>query len=142
MIARSTIRQNLRDNIAALGYVESPNHWEAFGRNSQNRSDKMFVIGFGSTTETGGRQSAKTGIAIASTVSVMVAFIVKPHTAVASYDDALDGIEAIIQSVINPSIPLYTNTQIRFSSSSITLTDIGEWQMAKIDFQITNHLPL
>ena len=142
MIARSTIRLNLRDKITALGYIESPNYWESFGRNSQNRADKMFAIGFASTVESGGRQSAKTGIAIASDVSVMVAFIVKPHTAVASYDDALDGIEDIIKSVINPSTPLYTNTQIRFASSSITLTDIGEWQIAKIDFQITNHLPL
>ena len=143
-LARKTIRERIRDRVLTVsGFSESPFHPQSLGRNPKNRGDKVFSVFFAATSEDGGRQRQGEGVKITYDCVVSYLIQIKPHTAVASYEDALDAEESIIQAIINPSSPLYTKTQIRYTSSSTAeLTDTGEFQLTLINFTIQSFFTL
>lgn len=143
-LARKTIRQNIRDRVLTVpDYVESTYHPQSLGRNPKNRGDKRFSVWFGNTTDAGGRQREGQGVAIEFPCVVSFLTVVQPHNAITSYEEAMDGEEAIIQAIINPSSPLYTKTQIRYNSSNTAeLTDTGEWMITIINFTINSFFQL
>ena len=142
-VKKSLIRQRVRDRILTLsGFSEAPQPPQAFGRFGHNVGDKLFSVGFNTTSANDGRQNANTGVYVSNELTVTCAFIIKPHDQVASYDTALDGEESIIKVIINPSTPLYTGVQIRYIDSSRTLTDNGDFIFITINFTVLNHIPL
>jgi len=143
-LARKTIRQNIRDQVLTVtGYRESPFHPQSLGRNPNNRGDKVFSVFFGSTSEDGGRQREGLGVKISYPCVVSFLTQIKPHKALESYEEALDGEEQIIRAIINPSSPLYNKTQIRYNSSTTAeLTDTGEFQLTIINFTIQSFYTL
>lgn len=142
-VKKSLIRQRVRDRILSLtGFKEAAQPPQAFGRFGHNVGDKLFSVGFNTTSANDGRQNANTGVYVSDELTVTAAFIVKPHDQVASYDAALDSEESIIRVIINPSSPLYTGAQIRYIDSSRTLTDNGDFIFITINFSVLHHIPL
>ena len=124
------------------GFSEAPQPPQAFGRFGHNVGDKLFSVGFNTTSANDGRQNANTGVYVSNELTVTCAFNIKPQDQVTSYDTALDGEESIIKVIINPSSPLYTGVQIRYIDTSRTLTDNGDFIFITINFTVLHHIPL
>lgn len=146
-MAAKTVRQLREDvtaRIAALsGWRESRVAPENFGRDADSIAHKAFIVHPTSTDDLRqyrGRPSE--GTLVETACEVRYSWRLAPKDISNSYDDALDGEQAVIQTLMAYDSTWPGSYKVQLVSTARSATDSGEWVTGVIVFRIVHTLPL
>lgn len=146
-MAAKTVRQLREDvtaRIAALsGWRESRVAPDNFGRDADSIAHKAFVVAPTSTDDLRQyRGRPAEGTLVETAIEVRYSWRLAPKDISNSYDDALDGEQAVIQTLMAYDSTWPGSYKVQLVSTARTATDSGEWVTGVISFRIVHTLPL
>lgn len=146
-MASKTVRQ-LREDVTAriltlTGWRESLVAPDAFGRDSDSIAHKAFTVHPTSTDDLRAyRGRPSEGLLVETTVEVRYSWQLKPRAMSDSYDDALDGEQAIINKLMVYDATWPSSYKVQVLSATRESSNIGEWVVGVVTFRIVHTLPL
>lgn len=146
-MAARTIRQ-LREDVTARiltlpGWKESRVAPDNFGRDADSLAHKCFVIHPSESTDTRQyRGRPAEGTLVETSLEVRYSWRLAPKDMSNSYDDALDGEQAIINKLMAYDATWPLNYKIQLDTFSRETNDIGEWVIGVVVFRVLMTLPL
>ena len=147
-MAAKTVRQLREDvtaRIAALsGWRESRVGPDNFGRDADSIAHKAFVVHPTSTDDLRQyRGRPAEGTLVETALEVRYSWRLAPKDISNSYDDALDGEQAVIQTLMAYDSTWPGSYKVQLVSITRTVSDSGEWvSPGVISFRIIHTLPL
>lgn len=146
-MASKTVRQLREDvtaRIAALsGWRESRVAPDNFGRDADSIAHQAFVVVCTTTTDTRqyrGRPSE--GTLVETALDIRYSWRLTPKDMSASYDDALDGEQVLIETLMAYDSTWPGSFKVQLVSASRAATDSGEWVTGVVSFRVVQTLPL
>jgi hypothetical protein len=146
-MAAKTVRQLREDCTARIltlsGWRESRVAPDNFGRDADSIAHRAFVCHPTTTDDTRqyrGRPSE--GTLVETSLEVRYSWRLAPKAMSDSYDDALDGEQAVIQNLMAYDTTWPGSYKVQLVSTSRTATDSGEWVVGVIVFRVVHTLPL
>jgi hypothetical protein len=146
-MASKSIRQ-LREDVTARvltlsGWKESRVAPDNFGRDADSIAHKAFAVLPAETTDMRAyRGRPAEGLLVETALTVHYSWQLKPKAMSDSYDDALDGEQAVVNVLMayDASWPLSYKVQV--IRTTRTTSDSGEWVLGQVEFRIVHTLPL
>ena len=142
-----TVRQLREDCTARIltldGWKESRIAPDNFGRDADSLAHKCFVVHPTSTDDTRqyrGRPSE--GTLVETSLEVRYSWRLAPKAMSDSYDDALDGEQAVIQTLMAYGSTWPGTYKVQLVGASRIVNDAGEWVTGVVAFRIVHTLPL
>lgn len=146
-MAQKTIRQlreDLTTRILTLsGWRESRVAPDNFGRDADSLAHKCFVVFPTSSDDMRAyRGKPAEGLLVETEVIVRYSWRLAPKAMADSYDEALDGEQAIVNvlMVYDQTWPL--SYKIQFMNTERSATPAGEWVIGSLKFKVLHQLPL
>lgn len=147
-MASKTIRQ-LREDVTArvltlTGWKQSRVAPDNFGRDADTLAHRCFAV---HPTETSDMRAYRgrpaEGLLVETTLVLHYSWSIKPLGGVsASYDDALDGEQAVINVLMAYDSTWPQSYKVQVTRTSRTTSDSGEWVLGQVEFRIVHTLPL
>lgn len=146
-MASKTVRQ-LREDVTTriltlTGWKESRVAPDNFGRDADSIAHKAFAVHPTTTTDLRQyRGKPAEGTLVETVLEVRYSWRLAPKDMSNSYDDAMDGEQAVVNKlmVYDASWPL--SYKFRFDNVSRESNDAGEWVQGVITFGVIHTLPL
>lgn len=146
-MASKTIRQ-LREDVTARvltlsGWKESRVAPDNFGRDADSIAHKAFAVLPAETADMRAyRGRPAEGLLVETTLTVHYCWQLKPKAMSDSYDDALDGEQAVVNVLMAYDASWPQSYKVQVTRTSRTTSDSGEWVLGKVEFRIVHTLPL
>lgn len=121
------------------GFRMSPFPVELFDRSQNTLAHLAFAVSIGSTQSMDERQRVPTRIFMASNVSLIFAYRIRPHSVSTDYNLAMDQEVAVIETVLG-SYAATPGIEIRYDQSTRTFAQSLEYVLINLTFT-TIHTP-
>jgi hypothetical protein len=146
-LASKTVRQLREDVTTRLltlsGWRESRVAPESFGRDADSIAHKAFVVHPVKTTDQRlyrGRPAE--GTLVETDLEVRYSWRMTPKDMSTSYNDALDGGQAVIAVLMAYDAAWPGSYKVQLVETSQAATETGEWVIGLVSFRIVQTLPL
>jgi hypothetical protein len=146
-MAAKTVRQ-LREDVTTRmltlsGWRESRVLPESFGRDADSIAHKAFVVHPVATKDLRQyRGKPAEGTLVETDLEVRYSWRMAPKDMSNSYDDSLDGAQAVINLLMVYSATWPGNYKVQLLETSQAGTDTGEWVIGVVTFRVVHTLPL
>lgn len=146
-MASKTVRQ-LREDVTAriltlTGWKESRVAPDNFGRDADSIAHKAFAVHPTSTDDLRAyRGRPAEGLLVETTLEVRYSWRLAPKGMTDSYDDALDGEQAVINKLMVYDATWPSSYKVQVVSTTRETSVLGEWVVGVITFRIVHTLPL
>ena len=146
-MASRTVRQ-LREDVTARilalsGWKESRVAPDNFGRDADTIAHKAFAVHPTSTDDMRAyRGRPAEGLLVETTLDVRYSWQLRPKGMSDSYDDALDGEQAIINALMVYDATWPSSYKVQVVRAARESNTIGEWVVGVVTFRIVHTLPL
>lgn len=146
-MAAKTVRQ-LREDVTTRiltlsGWRESRVLPETFGRDADSIAHKAFVVHPVATKDLRQyRGKPAEGTLVETDLEVRFSWRMVPKDMSTSYDDALDGAQAVINVLMVYDANWPGSYKVQLLETSQAATDTGEWVIGVVLFRIVQTLPL
>ena len=146
-MASRTVRQ-LREDVTARilalsGWKESRVAPDNFGRDADTIAHKAFSVHPTSTDDMRAyRGRPAEGLLVETTLDVRYSWQLRPKGMSDSYDDALDGEQAIINALMVYDATWPSSYKVQVVRAARESNTIGEWVVGVVTFRIVHTLPL
>lgn len=146
-MASRTIRQ-LRDDVRArvdalAGWKESRVAPQNFGRDADLAAGIWFAV---DVTETSDMRQYRgrpaEGTLVESTVVVTYSWRLAPTRMADTYDAALDGEQAVVNTMMVYDATWPLSYKVQFARVTRSTSDSGEWVIGSLEFRVIHTLPL
>jgi len=146
-MASKTVRQLREDvttRIATLsGWKESRIAPDNFGRDADLSSGTWFVVHVSETQDLRAyRGKPAEGTLVESTLIVRYSWRLAPKDMSGTYDNALDGEQAVINKLMVYDATWPLSYKVQFVRVSRETNDVGEWVVGAVEFLVVHTLPL
>ena len=146
-MAAKTVRQLREDvttRIATLsGWKESRVAPDNFGRDADLSSGTWFVVHVSETQDLRAyRGKPAEGTLVESTLIVRYSWRLAPKDMAGSYDNALDGEQAVINKLMVYDATWPLSYKVQFVRVTRETSDVGEWVVGAVEFRAVHTLPL
>ena len=146
-MASKTVRQ-LREDVTTRiltlsGWRESRVLPETFGRDADSIAHKAFVVHPVATKDLRQyRGKPAEGTLVETDLEVRYSWRMVPKDMSTSYDDSLDGAQAVINNLMTYDANWPSSYKVQVIETSQAATDTGEWVIGVVSFRIVHTLPL
>ena len=146
-MAAKTVRQ-LREDVTTRiltlsGWRESRVLPETFGRDADSIAHKAFVVHPVATKDLRQyRGKPAEGTLVETDLEVRFCWRMVPKDMSTSYDDSLDGAQAVINNLMTYDANWPSSYKVQVLETSQAATDTGEWVIGVVAFRIVHTLPL
>ena len=146
-MAAKTVRQ-LREDVTTRiltlsGWRESRVLPETFGRDADSIAHKAFVVHPVATKDLRQyRGKPAEGTLVETDLEVRFSWRMVPKDMSTSYDDSLDGAQAVINNLMTYDANWPSSYKVQVIETSQAATDTGEWVIGVVSFRIVHTLPL
>ena len=146
-MATKTVRQ-LREDVTTriltlTGWRESRVLPETFGRDADSIAHKAFIIHAVTTKDLRlYRGKPAEGTLTETDLEVRFSWRMVPKDMSTSYDDSLDGAQAVINVLMVYDATWPSSYKVQLLETSQVATDTGEWVIGSILFRVVHNLPL
>ena len=146
-MAAKTVRQ-LREDVTTriltlTGWRESRVLPETFGRDADSIAHKAFVVHPVATKDLRQyRGKPAEGTLVETDLEVRYSWRMVPKDMSTSYDDSLDGAQAVINNLMTYDANWPGSYKVQVIETSQAATDTGEWVIGVVSFRIVHTLPL
>ena len=146
-MAAKTVRQ-LREDVTTRiltlsGWRESRVLPETFGRDADSIAHKAFVVHPVTTKDLRQyRGKPAEGTLVETDLEVRFSWRMVPKDMSTSYDDSLDGAQAVINNLMTYDANWPSSYKVQVLETSQAATDTGEWVIGVVSFRIVHTLPL
>ena len=146
-MAARTVRQ-LREDVTAriltlTGWKESRVAPDNFGRDADSIAHKAFAVHPTTTEDTRQyRGKPAEGTLVETALEVRYSWRLAPKDMSNSYDDALDGEQAIVNKLMAYDTSWPLNYKFQLVSAARETNDAGEWVIGVVAFRVVMTLPL
>jgi hypothetical protein len=146
-MAAKTVRQLREDattRIATLsGWKESRVAPDNFGRDADLSSGTWFVVHVAETQDLRAyRGKPAEGTLVESTLVVRYSWRLAPKDMAGTYDNALDGEQAVINKLMVYDATWPLSYKVQFVRVTRETNDVGEWVVGAVEFRVVHTLPL
>jgi len=147
LMSAKTIRQLREDVTTRLltlsGWKESRVAPDNFGRDADSLAHKCFAVHPTSTDDLRQyRQRPAEGTLVETTLSILYSWRLAPKAMSDSYDDALDGEQAIVNKLMVYDATWPSQYKFQFVSAVRETNEAGEWVTGTVSFRVVHTLPL
>lgn len=146
-MASKTVRQ-LREDVTARvatlpGWKQSLVAPDNFGRDAELSSGTWFVVHVTETQDLRAyRGKPAEGTLVESTLVVRYSWRLAPRDMSGSYDDALDGEQAVVNKLMVYDATWPGSYKVQFIRVTRETNDVGEWVVGAVEFRVVHTLPL
>ena len=146
-MAAKTVRQ-LREDVTTRiltlsGWRESRVLPESFGRDADSIAHKAFIVHAVTTKDLRQyRGKPAEGTLVETDLQIRFSWRMAPKDMSNSYDDSLDGAQAVIQLLMVYDATWPSSYKVQVIETSQAATDTGEWVIGVVTFRIVHTLPL
>lgn len=146
-MAQRTVRQ-LREDVTArigalAGWKESLVAPDNFGRDADLSSGTWFVVQVSETQDLRAyRGKPAEGVLVESTLIVRYSWRLSPRDMSGTYDNALDGEQAVINKLMVYDATWPLSYKFQFTRVTRETNDVGEWVVGAVEFRVVHTLPL
>ena len=146
-MAAKTVRQ-LREDVTTRiltlsGWRESRVLPETFGRDADSIAHKAFVVHPVATKDLRQyRGKPAEGTLVETDLEVRFSWRMVPKDMSTSYDDSLDGAQAVINNLMTYDANWPGSYKVQVLETSQAATDTGEWVIGVVTFRVVHTLPL
>ena len=146
-MAAKTVRQ-LREDVTTrvltlTGWRESRVLPESFGRDADSIAHKAFVVHPLTTKDLRQyRGKPAEGTLVETDLQIRFSWRIAPKDMSNSYDDSLDGAQAVIQLLMVYDATWPSSYKVQVLETSQAATDTGEWVIGVVSFRVVHTLPL
>jgi hypothetical protein len=146
-MAAKTVRQ-LREDVTARiatlsGWKESRVAPDNFGRDADLSSGTWFVVHVSETQDLRAyRGKPAEGTLVESTLIVRYSWRLAPKDMAGTYDNALDGEQAVINKLMVYDATWPLSYKVQFTRVTRETNDVGEWVVGAVEFRVVHTLPL
>ena len=146
-MATKTVRQ-LREDVTTrvltlTGWRESRVLPETFGRDADSIAHKAFVVHPVATKDLRQyRGKPAEGTLVETDLQIRFSWRIAPKDMSNSYDDSLDGAQAVIQLLMVYDATWPSSYKVQVLETSQAATDTGEWVIGVVSFRVVHTLPL
>jgi hypothetical protein len=146
-MASKTVRQ-LREDVTMrllqlTGWKESRVAPDNFGRDADSIAHKAFAVHPTQTEDLRAyRGRPAEGILVETTLDVRYSWRLAPKGMSDSYDDALDGEQAVVNKLMVYDATWPSSYKVQVVRTSRETNTIGEWVVGVVTFRIVHTLPL
>jgi hypothetical protein len=146
-MAAKTVRQLREDvttRVAMLsGWKESRVAPDNFGRDADLSSGTWFVVHVAETQDLRAyRGKPAEGTLVESTLIVRYSWRLAPKDMAGTYDNALDGEQAVINKLMVYDATWPLSYKFQFVRVTRETNDVGEWVVGSVEFRVVHTLPL
>lgn len=146
-MAQKSIRQ-LREDVTARiltlsGWRESRVAPDNFGRDADSIAHKAFAVHPTATNDLRAyRGKPAEGLLVETELSVLYSWRLAPKAMSDSYDEALDGEQAIINALMVYDSTWPSSYKFQVVSTSRLTNDAGEWVIGTLRFRVVHNISL
>ena len=146
-MAAKTVRQ-LREDVTTRiltlsGWRESRVLPETFGRDADSIAHKAFVVHPVATKDLRQyRGKPAEGTLVETDLEVRFSWRMVPKDMSTSYDDSLDGAQAVINNLMTYDANWPSSYKVQVLETSQAATETGEWVIGVVSFRVVHTLPL
>ena len=146
-MAAKTVRQ-LREDVTTriltlTGWRESRVLPETFGRDADSIAHKAFVVHPVATKDLRQyRGKPAEGTLVETDLEVRFSWRMVPKDMSTSYDDSLDGAQAVINNLMTYDANWPSSYKVQVLETSQAATETGEWVIGVVSFRVVHTLPL
>ena len=146
-MAAKTVRQ-LREDVTTRiltlsGWRESRVLPESFGRDADSIAHKAFTVHAVTTKDLRQyRGKPAEGTLVETDLEVRFSWRMVPKDMSTSYDDSLDGAQAVINHLMTYDANWPSSYKVQVLETSQAATETGEWVIGVVSFRVVHTLPL
>ena len=146
-MAAKTVRQ-LREDVTTRmltlsGWRESRVLPESFGRDADSIAHKAFTVHAVTTKDLRQyRGKPAEGTLVETDLEVRFSWRMVPKDMSTSYDDSLDGAQAVINNLMTYDANWPSSYKVQVLETSQAATETGEWVIGVVSFRVVHTLPL